>query len=175
MLKNIHHKMQAMPASVLNGTFILILCLMLGGVQLMASFTLHANWDLSFTDNVRRVALVKQAVRTPQSIGVMNRDDIQILLLNPSLKRSEETVVAWHYHGESCALDVYFRDDKSRPDYIEFRALSMNADVNSQFETVDQTTLNDYCLRDVMESQGVNTPNSYARQPTPSWENPYRT
>jgi hypothetical protein len=175
MLNNVINKMQVMPASFFNFAFA---CFIAGGLslcQLILSFAVYADSDLSLADNVKRVSLVKQAVRAPQSLSLMDKGDIEILLRAPSLKRSESQVSAWHYHGESCALDVYFNDTQSQPEYIEFRALSMNDGINAQFEQVDQATWNDQCLRDVLDAQGVNTPSSVARRPLPSWENPYRS
>lgn len=175
MLKYVTNKVQVLPAPFFNFAFA---CLVAGGLsfcQLMLSFAVYADGDLSLADNMKRVTLVKQAVRAPQSLSLMDKGDIEILLRSPSLKRAESIVSAWHYHGESCALDVYFNGEKSQPDYVEFRALSMNVGIHAQFEQVDQATWNDQCLRDVLDAQGVNTPSSVARRPLPSWENPYRS
>jgi hypothetical protein len=175
MFNNTLNKMQVMPASFFKLVFA---CVIAGGLsffQLILSFAIYADGDLSLADNMKRVTLVKQAVRAPQSLSLMDKGDIEILLRSPSLKRTEMLVSAWHYHGESCALDVYFNGEKSQPDYVEFRALSMNDGIHAQFEQVDQATWNDQCLRDVLDAQGVNTPSSVARRPLPSWENPYRS
>lgn len=167
--------MQAMPASFLTFG----LCLSFLGINLLGQtvFSLinYGSSDLSVFENIKKVQLIKQVVKSPQSIENLSNNEINILLSEPSLNRGELSVNAWHYHGESCALDVYFSKNKDKPDYIEYRALSLNEDVQAQYNAIDQSAVNDYCLKDILEAQGVNTPDNYARQPTPSWENPYRT
>lgn len=167
--------MQAVPASffITICAFFIFAVVMLSQAGLMLAT--YGDTSLSISDNVRRVGLIKQAVRFPNSINAMHERDVSILLKSPSLKRNEMDVVAWHYHGESCSLDIYFSKGRTRPDFVEYRALNMNADVSAQFLETDQASLNQYCIKDVLEAQGVDTPSNFARQPTPTWDNPYRT
>lgn len=175
MLKYVTNKVQVLPAPFFNFAFA---CLVAGGLsfcQLMLSFAVYADGDLSLADNMKRVTLVKQAVRAPQSLSLMDRANIEILLRDPAVKRDELVASAWHYHGESCALDIYFSDQSVTPSYIEFRALSLNDGINAEYEQADEATWNAQCLHDVLDAQGVNTSSSVARRPLPSWKNPYRT
>jgi hypothetical protein len=175
-MKNyILNKMQALPASFFTASCALVLFMSVFGLQLMMSLSVYADTSMSLSDNIKRVSLINQAVRLPQSLEVMDEQKISILLRNPMLKRKEMDVTAWHYHGNSCSLAVYFSEGQDKPDYIEYRTLSMNADVSAQFEQNDQASINQYCIKDVLEAQGVSTPDSFARQPTPTWDNPYRT
>lgn len=167
--------MQAMPASLFN----LGLCFCFAGVfcllQMGVSLFFHSNTSLTLSENLKRVQLVRQVIRSPQSIQVMDNKDIAILLNKPVLNRNELAVNAWHYYGETCALDIYFSKGQSKPDYIEYRALSLNADISAHYQDIDQSGLNSYCLKEILEAQGVDTPSSYARKPTPTVANPYRS
>ena len=167
--------MQVLPASFFNLAVILLIGLVLQIVQMVFSLVIYGDNNFSLSDNLKRIQLVEQVVRSPQSIRAMNGDEISILLPNPSLKRNEKTVVAWHYHGESCALDIYFSNNHSKPDYVEYRALTLNATINEQMSKTDERGLTNYCLNDVLEAQGIDTPATYARQPTPTWDSPYRS
>lgn len=138
------------------------------------SIAIYADTSLSLFDNMKRVKLAQKAVNTPHIISEWDGKDIQILLNKPNLRRSENTIVAWHYHGESCALDLYFSDETTVPDYIEYRALTLNNDVQQQIGQADDATLNQYCIKDVLESQGVKTPSSVAKRPMPTLDNRYR-
>jgi hypothetical protein len=175
MKRSIVKRMQALPASLAH----LILSFVFMGIisfsQLGLSYLAYADTSLSLSDNIHRVQLVSQVIDEPISVGKLSSRDIEILLKKPSLKRTEAQITAWHYHGESCALDIYFNDDAEKPDYIEYRALSLNSDVEEQFQSTEQDALNQYCINDVLQAQGVDTPASYARQPLPSFESPYRT
>jgi len=175
MFKHKHHKMQALPASFFTLIFVCFVGAIVQIGQFGFSYALYGDKTLSFIDNFKRVHLLQELARSPEDIRTMKGDDIAILLPNPSLKRNEETVVAWHYHGESCALDIYFSTGQLRPDYVEYRALSLNATINNQFSQTDERGLNSYCLKDVLEAQGIDTPSTYARQPTPTWDSPYRS
>ena len=174
MNPHIINKMQALPASFFNLCGIAILVITLLSAQMVFSLLNYGDMRLSLSDNLVRVQLVKQVVRAPQSIKFMDNEKIAILLREPTLKRNERLVTAWHYHGESCALDIYF-SNTTYPDYIEYRALTLNEDVQAQFDTADNRMMDNYCLKDVLETQGVDTPASYARQPVPTWDNPYRS
>ncbi len=143
--------------------------------QFALSLGTYSDRSMSFLDNIKRVHLIKSLTQDPDIIGLMDGNDISMILREPSLSRMEKTVTAWHFHGESCSLDIYFSDNKSNPDYIEYRPLTLNKDVLAQYESTKQNDLNHYCLKDVLDSRGVNTPENYARQPVPSWDNPYRT
>ncbi len=175
MLQYITYKMQALPASFFNLIFASFLAGMIFSIQIVTSFMVYADGELSFADNIKRMALVKQAARSSDVLSSMDKKDIEILLRRPTLKRDEIVSSAWYYHGESCALDVYFTGKQSKPAYIEFRALSLNDDINAQYEMASAKTWNDQCLRDVLDAQGVSTPSSVARRPLPSIDNPYRS
>lgn len=175
-MKNyISHKMQALPASFFTALCTIVILLTILSAQLGWSLATYADTSLSLSDNIKRVQLIKQVVRVPNSIQVMNEEKISVLLRNPTLKRNEMDVTAWHYHGNSCSLAIYFSKGNDKPDHVEYRALRMNADVSVQIDQIDQTSLNQYCIKDVLEAQGVDTPSNVARQPTPTWDNPYRT
>ena len=167
--------MQALPASFFTALCASIIFIMVISTQLVFSLATYADTSLSLSDNIKRVQLIKQVVRVPNAIQIMNEEKISVLLRNPTLKRNEMDVTAWHYHGNSCSLAIYFSKGQNKPDYVEYRTLSMNADVSAQFEQNDQTSINQYCIKDVLEAQGVNTPDNFARQPRPTWDNPYRT
>lgn len=167
--------MQAMPASFLHLCCACVFACMITMFNFALSFAVYADGNLSVVDNVKRLSLVKQAVRAPQSLSIMDKADIEILLRDPAVKRDELVASAWHYHGESCALDIYFSDQSVTPSYIEFRALSLNDGINAEYEQSDEATWNDQCLRDVLQAQGVDTPASYATRPLPSWDSPYRS
>ena len=165
------NKMQAMPASILHLCLISFICTGFMGLQSIMSIALYADSSLSFTDNMKRVKLANIAVNAPHSIADWDGNDIQILLRKPSLRRAENKIAAWHYHGESCALDLYFSDESAKPDYIEYRALTLNNDVQEQFGEADTATLNQYCIKDVLEAQGLKTPSNVARRPIPTLDN----
>lgn len=169
--------MQALPASFFTFVCATLIMVFIGAIQTGVSLATYADIKISLSENLKRVSLIKQVVRLPQSLKVMDEKNISILLKEPKLLRRENDVSAWHYHGESCSLAIYFSSDNKagKPDYVEYRALSMNAAVQAQFETVDQSVMDQYCIKDILEAQGVDTPSNYARQPTPTWENPYRT
>lgn len=133
-------------------------------------YGLYGVADLSFSDNARRVALIRQSVRNPQSLHSMTQADFDLLFRAADMTRKEANVIARHYHSDSCAIDVYFKGDRQKPDYVEFRALTLNADIEARFAdaTVDLS-----CLKDVLAARGVNTPESYASRPVPSWASPY--
>ena len=128
---------------------------------------------LSFSENARRLNLIEQSINDPEILSSLSSDEIELVLQKPSLVRQENTVQAWHYHGDSCAIDIYFKDLDDKPDYIEFRALTLNNSVQEQFKDADQGYVNQYCLKGVLAAQGVETPNSYAARPLPSWTSPY--
>lgn len=166
--------MRAMPACVFNLTGIVLVTLMFSAMKLGLSVYPYADTHLSLSDNLKKLTLVQQAMAMPDSINDLDQTDLEMLLREPQVKRDEKIVQSWHYHGESCALDIYFDGKETQPDYVEFRPLSMNRDIQAQYETADASTMKLYCLKDVLEAQGVDTPSSYARQPLPSWENPYK-
>lgn len=166
--------MQVIPASIFHLCIACLLCIGFLGLQFVMSIAVYADSSLSLTDNMKRAKLAKVAVNSPHSIAEWDGTDIEILLKKPNLRRSEHTITAWHYHGESCALDIYFTNEKSAPDYIEYRALTLNNDVQEQFGEADIATLNQYCIKDVLETQGVKTPSSIAKRPIPSLDNRYR-
>ena len=97
------YKMQAWPASLLNLIGVLAIVMVAFLVQVTSSFLIYADKDLSWSDNLKRIALVRQAVRAPHSITMMTQDEILMVLKQPSVKRHEMVVTAWHYHGETCA------------------------------------------------------------------------
>jgi len=142
---------QAVPAYLFHCLLCVALSLLVLGMQTGFSYALYADSALSLTDNLKRIQLVKQVVNAPQSIQKLSSNDIEIVLKNPSLTRVEMAISAWHYHGESCALDIYFTKDSLNPDYIEYRPLSMNADVEAQFVNLDQPSLDAYCLKDILQ------------------------
>jgi hypothetical protein len=129
MIEIIRHKMQAMvPASLSHLGLIMALWCVIAGAQLCMNFAIYADYDLSVADNLKRVQLVKQVIRTPDIIENLVQNDIRILLREPAINRNEIAVNAWHYHGESCALDIYFKSSTEaspRPHYVEFRTLSI--------------------------------------------------
>lgn len=167
--------MQAMPASFFH------LCLCVGvmgvvwGAQLITSYALHADSRLSVSENIRRIDLIKRVAKEPQSLEVMVQNDIDILFQDPSIIRHEENTVAYYFHGESCALDIYFSTSQKHPAYVEFRTLSMNEDIQQRYDQADEKTLRSQCLKDVMDAQGVGLPSSVAEKPLPSWDSPYRS
>ncbi len=171
----INHKMQALPASFFTLAVSCSILMMVAFFNTALSLVVYGDTSLTLSDNLRRVALVKVAMNAPEDINQWDVNDIKILFNSPSLKRVESEITALHYHGESCALDIYVANDAQKPDYIEFRTLSLNSDIEAQFNEFDTASLNMQCLQDVLATQGVNTPNSYATRPTPTWANPYRT
>jgi hypothetical protein len=134
----------------------------------------YADHRLSISDNLKKLTLIHATMAQPETIKGLTRDELAILLRQPQINKNERVVTSWHYHGEACAIDIYFSQDAEKPDYIEFRPLMLNNDVQARFEQTSDTT-NRYCLKDVLEAQGVDTPSSFARQPLPSYDNPYRT
>jgi hypothetical protein len=174
-MKPISKKMRAMPASIFNLAGIVWIMLTIGAMQFALSVYPYADKRLSISDNIKKISLVQEAMAMPDSINEWDQKDLEILLRQPQIKRDEVVVTSWHYHGESCALDIFFDAKATTPDYIEFRPLSLNKDVDAQYQSADSNMTKLYCLRDVLQAQGVDTPASYARQPLPSWESPYRT
>lgn len=148
---------------------------LLGVLPFISHYYLYADKNIGLRDNIRRVGYVQKALHEPQQIKLWSADQIHMVLRDPSLKRSEGPMIAWNYHGNLCAIDIYFREGQSKPRYMEFRPLALNNDVQEHFGDADQETLNLYCLQDVLEAQGVETPNSFARRPLPSWDSPYRS
>ena len=135
-------------------------------------YGLYAMTDLSFSDNKRRVALIRQSVANPSSLEDMTAKDFDLLFRSAEITRKEANVTARHYQSGTCAINVYFRGQNDTPDYVEFRVLSLNDEVQSKFEG---TEVNLSCLKDVLEARGVSTPEHYAAQPVPSWASPYRS
>lgn len=154
-------------------SFALMASLVVG--QFLLSLSVYGDQSMSVMDNIKRVHLIKNLTQNPQNLNKMAGDNIAMILRTPSLARYENNVVAWHYHGESCSLDIYFSDNQARPDYIEYRPLTLNEGISAQFQSTAQSDLNYNCLKDVLNSQGVSTPENYARQPIPSWDSPYRS
>ena len=173
-MKPIKIKMRAVPAFMFNLAGIVLAMGIMKTIQFGLSVYPYADTHLSFSDNVKKLSLVQQAMAMPDTLQDWDQKDLEILLRQPQVKRDEKIVQSWHYHGESCALDIYFDGKKTNPDYVEFRPLSMNHDIQVQYESADAGTMKLYCLKDVLEAQGVDTPSSYARQPLPSWESPYK-
>ena len=174
-MKPLQTKMRAIPALAFNLIGIAVIILTIGSMQFALSLYAYADKALSLSDNFKKVNLVQQALIRPDSLQSWEQADLEILLKKPQINRDEQVARSWHYHGESCALDIYFDAAATTPDYVEFRPLSMNKDVNAQYQSADNATMKLYCLKDVLEAQGVETPASYARQPLPSWDSPYRT
>ena len=164
-----------MPACAFNLAGIVWVMVMIGAMQFGLSVYAYADSGLSLSDNIKKITLVQEAMTQPDSLSDWNQKDLQILLRQPQIKRNASVTKAWHYHGESCALDIYFDAAKTKPDYIEFRPLNLNNAVQAQYQSADTNTMKLYCLKDVLEAQGVDTPASYARQPLPSYDSPYRT
>lgn len=172
-MKPINGKVLALPACLFNLTGVCLVLAVMGAIQFGLSVFAYADAQLSVTDNIRKITLVQSTMAKPDSLHDLDKADLKILLKNPQVKRDEQVVQSWHYHGDSCALDIYFDVTGSTPDYVEFRPLSMNNDIQVQFGAADTETMQSYCLKDVLEAQGVDTPSSFARQPLPSWESPY--
>ena len=168
-------RMRIVPACVFNIAGVFFVILMIGAMQFGLSVYAYADSRLSLSDNIKKITLVQEAMISPDSLNNWDQKHLKILLRQPQIMRDERIVQSWHYHGESCALDIYFDAKATKPDYVEFRPLSLNHDVQAQYESTDTNTMKLYCLKDVLEAQGVDTPASYARQPLPSWESPYRT
>jgi len=166
---------RAFPISFFNMVVIAGLCVSVLLSQAIFSFVLYGDKTLSLSDNYTRIQAIQKMTRVPGSIQQMDARTIDMVMREPSLKRSEHHITAWHYHGESCALDIYFTQGQDRPDYIEYRALTLNEEVQAQFDDTDNQSMQNYCLQDVMAAQGINTPNNFARRPLPSWDNPYRS
>jgi hypothetical protein len=128
---------------------------------------------LSFSENTKRIDLIQQSIQKPNFLSGLTSDDVELILRKPSLVRVENNVQAWHDHGDSCAIDIYFKDGAKQPDYIEFRALTLNENVSKQFADTDDTYRNQYCIKAVLAAQGVETPNDYVLRPTPTFDSPY--
>ena len=128
---------------------------------------------LTFAENTRRIELIEQSIDSPVALSSMSAKDIELMLRKPSLIRSEDNIQAWHYHGDSCAIDIYFKDGGKRADYIEFRALTLNNSVSEQFKDTNDTYKNQYCIKAVLAAQGIDTPSSYALRPIPTTVSPY--
>ena len=171
----INNKMQARPASLYHLIMIAAIALILKLGMVVLPYGFYADRSLSLTENFVKMNLLRQVHRAPDAIQLMDEEKIAMLLKQPTLKRNEHDVVAWHYHGGACALDVYFSADGGQPDYVEFRALSLNADIGGQDWAAQDNMMKHYCLRDILDAQGVDTPSTFARQPTPTWDNPYRS
>lgn len=133
-------------------------------------FAVYSVADLSFMDNARRVTLVRQAVEKPNSIYEMEVADLDLLFRHADVVRKEGQVVARHYQSGTCVIDVYFSGKKHKPDYVEFRPLSLNADVQRAYAD-DSTHIP--CVKDVLEARGISTPENYAAQPVPTKSSPY--
>lgn len=178
-----HHiikKMRTWPAqiSVLALSFLVMSAgLFIQNARAVYDYNLYALSELSFSENSRRMKLIEKSLRNPGLLARLNVDDMTLLLRNPSLQRVEADVTAWTYHGDECAIDVYFKNNQARPDYVEYRALTLNDDVQAQFTDADEGYVNRYCLKGVLAAQGVDTPASYAEKrqarPLPSWPSPY--
>lgn len=141
--------------------------------RFLQTYSVYSLSGLNFSDNAKRTALIQKALKEPVIISKLNSDEVKLVLQKPMLTRVEDQVTSWHYHGESCAIDIYFKDKDAKPEYVEFRALSLNQDVQDRFGAEDQNYVNKYCLKVVLEAQGVDTPSSYAARPLPSWKSPY--
>lgn len=162
-----------MPARV----FVLVFALGLTFVGLAAHYArdiyhygIYGVADLSFTDNARRVGLIRAAVDDPRALETMTVKEFDLLFRTAEVTRIEASVTARHYQSGTCAIDVYFSDENEKPDYVEFRALALNTDVQTRFEG---NAVNLSCLKDVLEARGIDTPENYAAQPIPSWDSPY--
>lgn len=162
-----------MPARV----FVLVFALCLTVVGLMTHYardiyhySVYGVADLSFADNARRVSLIRAAVNNPRSLETMTAKEFDLLFRDAEITRVEADVTARHYQSGTCAIDVYFSDRHEKPDYVEFRTLSLNTDVQTRFEG---NAVNLSCLKDVLQARGVDTPENYAAQPVPSWDSPY--
>ena len=175
MTDNNHKIMRVLPASFFNLMLLSIILMGVMGTQVAMSLSVYADGSLSISQNIKRVHLIKKITDSPQSLQSLKNEQIAMVLRDPTLKRNEMNVTAWHYHGESCALDIYFSSSKNIPDYIEYRPLVLNADVDAQFQTTDTETRNNYCLKDILEARGVNTPDYFATRPLPLQNNPYRS
>lgn len=141
--------------------------------RFLQTYSVYSLSGLNFSDNAKRTTLIRKALVEPDILSKLPADDVALILQKPMLTRVEADVTSWHYHGESCAIDIYFKNKGDSPEYVEFRALTLNQDVQERFGDEDQTYLNKYCMKVVLEAQGVSTPSSVAERPLPSWKSPY--
>lgn len=151
---------------------IFLLALIVTGCSFLAQFVpsiysyyYYSVSGLSFSENAKRIELIHTASADPSVLSSLTQDEMQLVLLEPALVRKENNIKAVQYYSESCAIDVYFLPNSDRPDYIEFRALTLTQNQ----EDMD----NRYCFQSVLAAQGVDTPNNYATRPLPTWISPY--
>jgi len=143
--------------------------------RFLQTYSAYSLSGLSFSDNAKRTTLIRKALADPDIFLKLPADEVALVLQKPMLSRVEADITSWHYHGESCAIDIYFKDEDDHPEYVEFRALTLNQDVQDRFGDEDPAYLSKYCMRIVLETQGVDTPSSMAERPLPSWKSPYRS
>lgn len=153
--------------------FISIFGLMIQYAPAVYNYWYYSVSNFTFSENTKRITLINKTVKDPSILSSLTEDEMRLVLLEPAMVRTENDVKALHYYGESCAIDIYFNGLESKPDYIEFRALTLNQTVQDQFQDADQATVNQYCLKAVLAAQGDETPSSYAQRPMPSWRSPY--
>lgn len=151
---------------------VFLLALIVTGFSLLAQFVpsvysyyYYSVSGLSFSENSKRIELIQHATEDPSVLSSLTQDEMKLVLLEPALIRKENNIKAVHYYSENCAIDVYFMPNSDRPDYIEFRALTLKQDQGGMD--------NRYCFQSVLAAQGVDTPNSYATRPLPTWISPY--
>ena len=135
------------------------------------SYALYGSSDMSFADNAKRISLIHRVIQNPESLRAMTIAEFDLLFRKSDMTRQEADVIARHYQSGTCAIDVYFSGQRDKPDYVEFRALTLNEDVQKRFQGDDN--MNASCLKDVLQARGINTPEYYAAQPIPSWDSPY--
>lgn len=129
------------------------------------SYYYYAVSDLTFSQNSKRIKLINDAQDDPSLLSSLTMDEIELILLEPSLVRRENNIKAVHYYSDNCAIDVYFRQTFDKPDYIEFRTFSLGNEV------IDKN--HNYCFESILSAQGIDTPNNYATRPLPRWLSPY--
>lgn len=157
----------------LAGAVLFAVVQLFNAAHFLQTYSAYSLSGLDFSDNARRTALIQKALRDPAILSKLDSRDVGLILQKPMMTRVEAEITSWHYHGDSCAIDIYFKDKAKQPEYVEFRALTLNRDVQDKFAAEDQAYLDKYCLKGVLEAQGVDTPSSYAARPLPSWKSPY--
>jgi len=176
MRQNLKNTIKKWPiqVTVLAMTFfITVVGLVVQYAPTLYTYHYYSVSGLSFAENTRRIELIQQSINSPIALSTMSAKDIELVLQKPSLVRDESNIQAWHYHGDSCAIDIYFKKGEVLPDYVEFRALTLNETVSEQFKDMNDGYKNQYCVKAVLAAQGIDTPSSYAQRPMPTTVSPY--
>lgn len=68
-----------------------------------------------------RASLLRLVSADADAVRGMDVDDLALLFGTPGLRREERTVYVLQYLSPICAMDVYFKQGRERPAYVEYR------------------------------------------------------